>query len=78
MEQQTREKIRSIFYCNCLKSPAIEVTVQSPKEFGVITTFLTLEYCCLSRAEYAAAIQRICDQLAPDGILIMGGVLEET
>ncbi|KAL7073220.1 hypothetical protein ACQ4LE_007093 [Meloidogyne hapla] len=76
MEKMTREKVRAILHCDCHISPAIQFSHQI--YFDAITTFLTIEYCCLNREEYKNAIKRISALLAPQGLLIMGGVLEET
>ncbi|KAF7638468.1 hypothetical protein Mgra_00002147 [Meloidogyne graminicola] len=77
MEQMAREKVRDIIHCDCHISPSIQLN--SPKYFDVITTFLTIEYCCLNKEEYKNAIKRLSALLVPkEGILIMGGVLEKS
>uniref|UniRef100_A0A183BNP1 Nicotinamide N-methyltransferase-like n=1 Tax=Globodera pallida TaxID=36090 RepID=A0A183BNP1_GLOPA len=80
MEQKAREKIRAILFCDCHVFPAVQIPdkIRHDKTFAAITTFFTLEYCCLSRYEYALAINHLSAHLGPNGVLIMGGVLEET
>ncbi|KAL3068109.1 hypothetical protein niasHT_038099 [Heterodera trifolii] len=80
MEQKAREKIRAVLFCDCHSFPSVQIPdkIRRDKTFSAITTFFTLEYCCLSSYEYALAINHLSAHLAPDGVLIMGGVLEET
>nr|CAD2144245.1 unnamed protein product [Meloidogyne enterolobii] len=76
MEKTTKDKVRGILHCDCHISPAIQLSPQI--YFDAITTFLTIEYCCLNREEYKNALKRLSAILAPQGLLIMGGILEET
>jgi len=78
MENQSREKVKAICYCNCLQDPCIVLPENFPdKSFDIITSFFTLEYCCLSLAEYREAVIRLCSNLSKKGSLIVGGILEE-
>ena len=74
----TRAKVRDIFYANCFEKPSVQCGTELHRNFDVITSFFTLEYCCNTLEEYRAAIQNVVDELIPGGYFIMGGILEET
>ncbi|CAD5224729.1 unnamed protein product [Bursaphelenchus okinawaensis] len=77
MENDTRQKVKGVFPCNCLDDKVLE----APKEFlgcfGMVTTIFTLEYCCNTQDEYKNAIMRVAGLVKPGGYFFMGGILEE-
>ncbi|KHJ82167.1 hypothetical protein OESDEN_18141 [Oesophagostomum dentatum] len=65
----TRKKVRGVFYCNCLTSPSVEVSLRLQHNFDVIVSIFCVEYCCNSIEEYKMAIKNIAEQIKPGGTL---------
>ncbi|KAK6027584.1 NNMT/PNMT/TEMT family protein [Ostertagia ostertagi] len=74
----TRQKVRGVHHCDCLKSPSIDAPAELQGRFDVVVTIFCVEYCCKTYEEYKKAIKNVADQIAPGGFLVMGGILEET
>jgi len=77
-EEDARNKVKDIFYCNCFENPSVKCPSELRGKFDVVTSFFTLEYCSNTLDEYRTAVKNVVDQVIPGGYYIMGGILEET